>query len=270
MAKKTVPQNKKEPAPAAPEAPKAAGHTHEKIVSAPAAPRFDRNYKSTADIPVPEQIIDQVVGQEEAVLLIRKAAKQRRHVLLIGEPGTGKSMLGLAMAELLPKEKLVDIVSFPNLDDEQQPIIKTVPAGQGREIVMKGKLQANDFFKNQSVVMLILAVIAMVMPWWILHKYESDVMFAAFFLGGMMFLGIAVLFISMNRKPNTRVSTPKVIVDNYNRKQAPFHDATGAHAGALLGDVLHDPFQLAIDTSKFICSPLFKGLKSGFVYSQYK
>ena len=23
----------------------------------------------------------------------------------------------------------------------------------------------------------------------------------------------------------------------------PFYDATGAHAGALLGDVLHDPFQ---------------------------
>jgi Lon-like ATP-dependent protease len=36
---------------------------------------------------------------------------------------------------------------------------------------------------------------------------------------------------------------PKVIVDNYNRKQSPFFDGTGAHAGALLGDVLHDPFQ---------------------------
>ncbi len=212
-------------------------------IKAAAPLRFARDYKSTADIPVPEAIIDQVVGQEEAVLLIRKAAQQRRHVLLIGEPGTGKSMLGLAMAELLPKEKLVDIVSFPNPDDEHQPLIKTVPAGHGREIVMKGKLQANDFFKNQSVVMLILAVIAMVMPWWILHKYNSEVMFAAFFLGGMLFLGIAVVFMSMNRRPNTRVSTPKVIVDNFNRKQAPFHDATGAHAGALLGDVLHDPFQ---------------------------
>jgi Lon-like ATP-dependent protease len=40
-----------------------------------------------------------------------------------------------------------------------------------------------------------------------------------------------------------KVNYPRLIVDNYSRKQAPFFDATGAHAGALLGDVLHDPFQ---------------------------
>jgi len=40
-----------------------------------------------------------------------------------------------------------------------------------------------------------------------------------------------------------RNKTPKIVVDNFKKKQAPFFDATGAHAGALLGDVLHDPFQ---------------------------
>ena len=67
-------------------------------------------FNSTADIKVPKQLVDQVIGQDEAVEVIKKAAQQRRHVLLIGEPGTGKSMLGLALAELLPMEKLVDTI----------------------------------------------------------------------------------------------------------------------------------------------------------------
>jgi Lon-like ATP-dependent protease len=39
------------------------------------------------------------------------------------------------------------------------------------------------------------------------------------------------------------VLAPKVLVDNTGRKTAPFVEATGAHEGALLGDVKHDPFQ---------------------------
>ena len=65
------------------------------------------DFKSTADIPVPKNLIDQVIGQDHAVEVMKKAALQRRHVLLIGEPGTGKSLLGLALAQLIPKEKLV-------------------------------------------------------------------------------------------------------------------------------------------------------------------
>ena len=200
-------------------------------------------FKTTADIKVSKKIIDQVIGQDEAVEVIKKAAAQRRHVLLIGEPGTGKSMLGLGLAELLPKEQLVDVLALPNLNDENQPLIRTVKAGKGRDFVANAKLQNTAIFKNQNVFMFILVILAIIAPWWARNYYKSDVIFAALFLGGMLFLVAFVIFINLNKRMSVKSDVPKLIVDNFQQKQAPFFDATGAHAGALLGDVLHDPFQ---------------------------
>jgi Lon-like ATP-dependent protease len=201
------------------------------------------SFKDTSEIKISKRIADQVIGQEDAVEVVKKAARQRRHVLLIGEPGTGKSMLGLALAELLPKEKLVDIISYHNPNDENQPLIKTTVAGQGREIVAKSKIDSNVYFKNQNILVFAVAILAMIAPWWARHYYKSDIIFAAFFLGGIVFLLGAVMFISFGKRMNVKDISPRVIVDNFNKEQVPFLDATGAHAGALLGDVLHDPFQ---------------------------
>ncbi len=87
------------------------------------------NFKTTEKIKVPESLIDQVIGQDGAVEIIRKAAQQKRHILLIGDPGTGKSMLGMAMSELLPVEEIEDILVYPNKEEKNNPLVEVVKAG---------------------------------------------------------------------------------------------------------------------------------------------
>ena len=201
------------------------------------------NYKTTADIKVSKKISEQVIGQDNGLEIIKKAAKQRRHVLLIGQPGTGKSMLGQSLAELLPEEKLVDILSIHNQEDENMPLIRAMPKGKGKSIVTRAKLQSLSSIKNQNIIFFILIIIAIISPWWVRKQY-GDILAAASIIGSMIFLAVFVLFMNLGRRIKTNGQyIPKLLVDNSDKQQSPFLDATGAHAGALLGDVLHDPLQ---------------------------
>ncbi len=186
---------------------------------------------ASSDIDVPPNLIDQVIGQEHAVEVIRKAAVQRRHVMMIGTPGTGKSMLAKAMAELLPKEELQDILVYPNAEDNNNPIIRTVPASRGKQIVTAHKMEARKKIQMRStlIMLLIFGIIGYAI---ITYQWLMGIIAAAFIFMALKY-----------STPREETMVPKLLISHDPNTPAPFVDATGSHAGALLGDVRHDPFQ---------------------------
>ncbi|MCQ2070993.1 MAG: ATP-dependent protease LonB [archaeon] len=199
-----------------------------------------RDFKSTKDIEIPESMSDRVIGQDRAVDIMRKAAAQKRHMMLIGEPGTGKSMLANSMTEHMPKDDLQDIVAYSNPEDENEPRIRTFPAGKGKQVVQQQKAIANAN-KNQKNTSYMYACAIIIIFGFL----------GAFILGNYYILFIAlfaimIILIFTKNPMGTRNDTsyvPKLLVGHDKEDMPPFVDATGTHSGALLGDVRHDPYQ---------------------------
>ncbi|WP_414468438.1 ATP-dependent protease LonB [Methanobacterium sp. ACI-7] len=212
-----------------------------------------RSYSSSGEIEVPEKIIDQIIGQEEAVETIKKAAKQRRNVLLIGEPGIGKSMLAKGMAELLPGEELQDILVYPNAEDNHNPLIGTMPAGEGKKIVANYKAKAKGQEEKKNMFMMIIITFILIVG------FIVNQILAAIIAAGIVFLALQQM------KPKTSIMVPKLLVNNENNIIAPFVDATGSHAGALLGDVRHDPYQ-----SGGLGTPAHERVEAGMIHKSNK
>jgi Lon-like ATP-dependent protease len=197
-------------------------------------------YSSTAQVEVPPRLLEQVIGQDEAVEVARKAATQKRHMMLIGEPGTGKSMLARAMVDFLPKEPLQDILAYPNSEDSNEPKIRVVPAGKGKEIVAAQKLEAASKKEQRTILFIVLALGILGLT---LYFTFTTGNFVDLFLGVVIVLALYIMIRFSSGRNDAGANVAKLLVTHTVDEKPPFIDATGAHAGALLGDVKHDPFQ---------------------------
>ncbi len=195
--------------------------------------------ETTADVPIPEKLVDRVIGQEAANVVIRKAAEQRRHMMMIGDPGTGKSMLARAMTELMPDDALEDTLCYPNEEDENVPRVRTVPAGRGDRIVKERRAQlrmARE--KTNKTLLFITGFIAAILVW--MTIMTGDILTLLF---GLLILGFGFMFLRSRLTAGDDSRIPKLLVKHERDDKPPFVDATGNLAGSLLGDVRHDPFQ---------------------------
>ena len=200
----------------------------------------NQSFRSTSEVEIPETMSDRVIGQDRAVEIMKKAAAQKRHMMLIGDPGTGKSMLANSMVQHLPQGELEDIVAYANPEDDNEPRIRVFPAGKGKQVVQQQKAQANSVKNSKNTA----------------YMYASILIVILGFVGAMLFQQIYILFIALfavmiilifARNPIApRVDTsmvPKLLVGHDRGDLPPFVDSTGTHSGALLGDVRHDPYQ---------------------------
>ena len=139
-----------------------------------------KTFKLTKDYPVSSNLLEWVIGQERALKecyfcleewvhklkslkeekwyeawtdpdkekpQITKTVPPGPYLLLLGDPGTGKSLIGRALSvhltELYTKEdiKLQDVVCWQNNIIPSEPKISCHPAGEGKKIILKQKLK---------------------------------------------------------------------------------------------------------------------------------
>jgi Lon-like ATP-dependent protease len=154
-------------------------------------------------------------------------------------------MLANSMVEFLSKSDLQDVIAYHNPVDNNEPLIRVLPAGRGKQIVaeQKAAAAAQKVQKGKSMFMLMGLFILLGLAGFIYYESQGRD-------GGVYFLFIALLaclfMFFIMRMPGQRqeiMIVPKLLIGHDDGEMPPFIDATGSHAGSLLGDVRHDPFQ---------------------------
>src|SRR2546421_14302 len=190
--------------------------------------------------------------------------------MLIGDPGTGKSMLARSMTEMLPRDDLQDIIVYHNPEDPNEPKIRVVPAGKGREIVNAQKAEAMQ--RREQKASMVMTIVFFIIGLSVILSYQWGSPTPEFrpdapniILFGILVAAIIYIATRYTGHRQENLMVPKLLVSHTPDEMPPFVDATGSHAGALLGDVKHDPFQ-----SGGLETPAHERVESGAIHKAHK
>jgi Lon-like ATP-dependent protease len=228
-------------------------------------------FDDTSQIELPEDPIEQVIFQDKAKAAIRKIAQNKGHILMVGRPGTGKSMLANMFNKVLEKS-LGDylnlkesIVAYPGKDKNNIRIAYESPAKIDDRILeikktIESASESVDEFSLSDQINSVRRV-----KRYLLLAVVISVIVGVFFPFAFIFTGltgIGAIFMYMQENNNK--------VQEKIQREA-FSDKKNAvkHHYDLIPEVLYDP-RKDKELMARISEPDARNMKGGFRHDPYQ
>ncbi|WP_456375370.1 ATP-dependent protease LonB [Methanocaldococcus sp.] len=210
---------------------------------------FSIKFKTTEELPEPSpRLIDQVIGQDEAVRIILSAVKNKRNVILLGEPGVGKSMIVKAVGEIL--QDFGDftpyyVIAKPNLKNMERPIVEVID-GEYKEDTKE--IPKIDLKTSNPMTLILIMVGAILLSQYFLKSMPENYLLAAVTVTSLIVLifGFIIVLTSLMGASRSSMSNTLSPMDLkpvllYECKKRPLVRASAYNVTRLLGDIKHCP-----------------------------